>query len=150
MIKRLSPKRANSLTFLGLAALLYFVFHEYNQATRTGNYYVVILLIVAFLYLLRNYFHIGTLSYDEEKVFIDKFFYKVTIPIENITKIKRSIGSVLYSTNLDFGYRLIYLTQKGKKNYFTFFVQYNDVTQLKEFVSTVIKKNPAVFIDLKE
>jgi hypothetical protein len=150
MLKRLSPKRANNLSFFGLLVLSFFIYHQYSQVRKPDDYYVVFLLVAAFLYFLRAYLHIGTLNYDEENVIIDKFFYRITIPINNITKIKRSIGSVLYWTNLDFGYRLSYLTQNGKKNFFIFFVVYNDIGPLKEFTNLVIRKNPMVIIDLKE
>jgi hypothetical protein len=150
MIKKLSPGRANNLSFFGLIVLLFFTYHQYSQVRKPDDYYVVILLGAAFLYFLRAFFYIGTLSYDEENVIIDKFFYKVIIPIKNIIKIKRSIGSVLYWTNLDFGYRLSYLTQNGKKNYFIFFVVHNGIAKLKEFTNLVTSKNPTVVIDLKE
>jgi hypothetical protein len=150
MIKKLSSKRANNLSFIGLIVLLFFIYHEYSQVRKPDDYYVVILLAVIFLYFLYCYFRIGTLSYDEENVYIDKFFYKVTIPIDSILKITRSIGSVLSSTNLEFGYRLSYIKQNGKRNYFIFFVVYSGIAQIKEFTNLVTRKNPSVVVDLKE
>ncbi len=138
------------MSFFGLIVISFFTYHQYSQVRKPDDYYVVFLLVAVFLYFLRAYLHIGTLNYDEENVIIDKFFYRITIPINNITKIKRSIGSVLYWTNLDFGYRLSYLTPNGKKNFFIFFVVYNDIAPLKEFTNLVIRKNPMVIIDLKE
>jgi hypothetical protein len=123
--------------------------HEYFQA-RNGDYSVVAVLLVCFIYLLYTFNKRGAFSYDSESVYLSSIFLTKQIPISNINKISWTFWNMGASMILKWGYCLRYEEENGKSNYFVFYLSESkeDKKELRSFLDLLRKTNPMVKINI--
>jgi hypothetical protein len=146
---RLTNNSANRWVVFFIIVLVLMIRHEYFQA-RNGDYSVVAVLLVSFLYFLYTFTKKGALSYDNESVYLSSIFLTKQIPISNVNKISWTFGNFGASMVLKWGYCLRYEEENGRSNHFVFYlgVGKDDKKELRSFLDLLRKINPMVKINI--